>query len=247
MEKELMPVTICDVRGYLDAEGTAWLNVEDVARGLGFTQIKNGVEYVMWWRVNEYLKSFGFSPEVRKEDYIPENMFYRLAMKAKNEVAEKFQAKVCDEILPAIRKTGKYEVKATLPLSTRTQDIVDAAKILEDYLGLKRGIAFTHTLELAEKEYGTDLTALKALAPAAEHNTGYMNATQLGKKLGIKSGALMNQILETEGYQMKDENDWRLTDKGRAYAEEYPYSRNGHSGYQIRWNDLILEETFLVH
>ena len=41
-------------------------------------------------------------------EFIPENIFYRLAMKAKNEVAEKFQAKVADEILPAIRKTGAY-------------------------------------------------------------------------------------------------------------------------------------------
>ena len=29
-------------------------------------------------------------------------------MKAKNEVAEKFQAKVADEIIPSIRKTGGY-------------------------------------------------------------------------------------------------------------------------------------------
>ena len=31
-------------------------------------------------------------------------------MKAKNEVAEKFQAKVADEIIPSIRKTGSYSV-----------------------------------------------------------------------------------------------------------------------------------------
>ena len=123
MEKELMPVTICDVRGYLDANGTAWLNVEDVARGLGFThgQIINDKEYshIRWSTVKNYLKEFGFCQEVGKEDYIPENMFYRLAMKANNEVAEKFQAKVCDEILPAIRKTGRYE-KDKATLTTRT-------------------------------------------------------------------------------------------------------------------------------
>lgn len=30
-------VTIKDVKGYLDEKGTAFLNLEDVARGLGFT------------------------------------------------------------------------------------------------------------------------------------------------------------------------------------------------------------------
>ena len=42
------------------------------------------------------------------DGYIPENIFYRLAMKAKNETAEKFQALVADEIIPSIRKTGGY-------------------------------------------------------------------------------------------------------------------------------------------
>ena len=39
-----------------------------------------------------YLNDFGFSPEVGKDAYIPENIFYRLAMKARNETAERFQA-----------------------------------------------------------------------------------------------------------------------------------------------------------
>ena len=101
-------ITIQNVRGYLDEQGTAWLNIEDVARGLGFTQIKSGVEYVRWETVNGYLNEFGFSQLVGKGKYIPENMFYRLAMKAKNAAAEQFQAKVADEILPSIRKHGAY-------------------------------------------------------------------------------------------------------------------------------------------
>lgn len=96
------------VRGYLDDKGTAQLNVEDVARGLGFTQKKNETVYVRWETVSGYLKEFGFSQQVGKDDFIPENIFYRLAMKAKNDTGEIFQAKVADEILPAIRKHGGY-------------------------------------------------------------------------------------------------------------------------------------------
>lgn len=47
-------------------------------------------------------------PTCGHDDFIPENIFYRLAMKAKNEVAEKFQAKVADEIIPSTRKHGGY-------------------------------------------------------------------------------------------------------------------------------------------
>lgn len=80
-----------------EQDGTAYLKLEAVARGLGFTDNSKGTKYVRWNTVRQYLKDIGFSQEVAKDDFIPENVFYRLAMKAKNEVAEKFQAKVADD------------------------------------------------------------------------------------------------------------------------------------------------------
>lgn len=119
--KELMNVQ--GVSCY-EENGTAYLRLEDVARGLGFTQTqtKNGIEYtsIRWETVNRYLEDIGFPNKLGKESYIPENIFYRLAMKAKNETAEKFQALVADEIIPSIRKHGAY----------MTQDTID--KILSD-------------------------------------------------------------------------------------------------------------------
>ncbi|WP_051236422.1 BRO-N domain-containing protein [Paenibacillus pinihumi] len=101
-------LTISGVRGYVDDKGVAQLNLEDVARGLGFTQrAASGNEVVRWERVNKYLTDFGIIP-TSGDGYIPENIFYRLAMKAKNAVAEAFQAEVADEILPAIRRHGMY-------------------------------------------------------------------------------------------------------------------------------------------
>jgi len=104
-------ITVSGVTGYIDENGVAQLNLDNVARGLGFTTVAtSGNECVRWARVNDYLSDMGFSQLVGN-DFIPENVFYRLAMKAKNEVAEKFQGKVADEILPAIRKTGTYSTK----------------------------------------------------------------------------------------------------------------------------------------
>lgn len=111
-------VCISGVRGY-EEDGVAYLHIEDSARGLGFekTENKNGVEYnsIRWAIVEGYLQDFGFRQEAVENGkphdyYIPENIFYRLCMKAKNEVAEAFQAKVADEIIPSIRKTGSYGV-----------------------------------------------------------------------------------------------------------------------------------------
>ena len=95
-----------------------YLRLETVARGLGFTEMKNGKEYVMWRRVLGYLRDFGFGTSVEnsqkagisfrpqmdegenfpasgeRPEFIPENIFYRLAMKAKNEVANAIQDEV---------------------------------------------------------------------------------------------------------------------------------------------------------
>ena len=109
---------IQSVRGYMKND-TAYLNLEDVARGLGFTDGNS----VRWARVHTYLEEIGYfarsgdkvKPNSATDTYIPENYFYRLAMKAKNETAEKFQALVADEILPSIRKTGSYSIQKQIP------------------------------------------------------------------------------------------------------------------------------------
>lgn len=97
-----------------EKDGTAYLSLEAVARGLGFTQEKHGTEYIRWETVNGHLSELGFPNKLGKEDFIPENIFYRLAMKAKNEAAEKFQAKIADEVIPSIRRHGMYATPDTV-------------------------------------------------------------------------------------------------------------------------------------
>lgn len=83
-------ITLKGIDCYED-EGTVYLRLGNVARGLGIThkQKISGKEYdsVRWDRLNQYLGDIGFCPEVGKniseDTFIPENVFYRLAMKAK--------------------------------------------------------------------------------------------------------------------------------------------------------------------
>lgn len=110
MNKEI--TIIKNVRVYQDENGVAQLNLEDVSRGLGFTFIAtSGNEVIRWNRVRNYLQEFSFDTSGEKDklpEYIPENIFYKLCFKAKNEVARKFQDIVTDEVLPSIRKNGMY-------------------------------------------------------------------------------------------------------------------------------------------
>lgn len=116
-----------------EKDGTAYLSLEAVAWGLGFTKVetKNGKEYasVRWERVEQYLSELGFAHKWAKGDFIPENIFYRLAMKAKNETAERFQAKIADEVIPTIRRTGSYSAR---PMTLAEQALAQA-QILVDH------------------------------------------------------------------------------------------------------------------
>ena len=93
--------------------GEVYFNAEQAAFGLGISQTKNGKLYVQWKRVNNYLHGVSahvrnVSPQVSKGDFITEPQFYKLAIKANNPVAEKFQDWVTSEVLPSIRKHGAY-------------------------------------------------------------------------------------------------------------------------------------------
>lgn len=114
MNNQIQVINVSGIDCY-EKDGTAYLNLEAVARGLGFTKrADSGNEVVNWTRVRSYLSSFGVVQKCTTGDYIPENVFYRLAMKAKNEAAEKFQAFIADEVIPSIRKHGAYMTQETL-------------------------------------------------------------------------------------------------------------------------------------
>lgn len=192
-------IEINGVRGYIDDNGTAQLNLEDVSRGLGFTQIANsGNEVVRWERVNKYLTEFKFVPTSGDGTFIPENIFYRMAMKARNETAEIFQAKVADEILPQIRKTGSYSVQPQMALP---QTYVEALKALVSSEEQKQ------TLQLKIEADRSKVVFAESL----EVSSNSILIGQLAKLLkqnGINIGQnRLFEILRKEGYLMRSGSD----------------------------------------
>lgn len=96
------------VRTILNPDGSVSMNAEDTAVGFGWTRIKHGKEYVKWDRLNSYIKDIGFSPQVGKNDFIPETLFYLLGMKASNDKAKEFQMWLAKDVIPSIRKHGAF-------------------------------------------------------------------------------------------------------------------------------------------
>jgi len=198
-------VTIKNVRGYIDKKGTAWLNLEDVARGLGFTQIKNKKEYIRWGTVISYCNEF--SQQVGKESFISENIFYKLCMKANNEVARKFQDRVCDEILPYIRKTGMYLTDNVFEIIMKSPERI--GEMLIEFGKTKKQ---NEQLILENKEKDKQIIELK---PAKEYldkilsTEDTMVITQIAADYGL-SGLRLNKILHDERFIRNVNGQWLL-------------------------------------
>lgn len=190
---------ICGVDCY-EQNGVAYLRLENVARGLGFTQIaRSGNEVVRWERVRKYLEELGV-PTCGDDDFIPENIFYRLAMKAKNETAEKFQALVADEIIPSIRKNGIYA----------TDNVIDEILNNPDF-----GIELLTKLK---QERQARVEAERKNAILTHVNKTY-TMTEIAKELNLNSAIQLNKLLADRKIQYNVNGTWVL------YS---PYSSMGY-------------------
>lgn len=102
-----------------EENGRIMFDAETAAIGLGISFVaKSGNDVVRWKRVNEYLSIPTSGDEIKRGDFITEPQFYKIAFKANNETAERFQMWVTEEVLPSIRKTGSYTQR---PMTTQEQ------------------------------------------------------------------------------------------------------------------------------
>lgn len=220
-------IKIKNVRGYQDNKGVAQLNLEDIARGLGFIENKNGIEYIMWRRVRQYLIEFGFDTSAENEklpEYIPENIFYKLCFKAKNEIARRFQDIVTDEILPAIRQTGGY--------------IAGEENMTEDELVLKAMNVLSAKVEnlkqkntLLEADNNQKDQLIGELKPKADYTDKILNSkgtvkiNVIANDYGLTAIA-MNKKLHELKVQYKQGADWLLYSEHRSKG--YTHSKTIH-------------------
>ena len=232
IEKNITPnenlvQVICGVRGY-EENGVAYLHIEDAARGLGFTRIKeSGNEVVRWDRVDSYLNDLKFvgptcGPDENPHDYyIPENIFYRLCMKAKNEVAEKFQAKVADEIIPSIRKTGSYSI--TKPDSYMIDNPIERAKRwIEETEEWQKALSAEET---AHAETKVLLAEEKEKSEYLERSKSWIGDKKVATAMGT-AGALSKKCdrLEKELDKVKSERDLEIYNACEAVRKEFEES-----------------------
>lgn len=177
--------------------GETLFDVETVARSLGIVDVKNNTEYVRWKRVNSYLGNS--SPQVAKGDFISEPMVYKLAFKANNALAEKFQDWLATEVLPQIRKHGMY---ATDELLDNPDLLIEVATKLKEER-TKRLIA-----EQKVAEYEPKITYLDTILASKDT----VSTSQIAADYGM-SAIQLNKLLHQLGVQRKVSGQWLLYKK----------------------------------
>lgn len=235
------------VRVQVDELGQPWFNAADVCDALEMGNpsqaIKSHVDADDLQKL-EVIDSLG---RTQRANHVNESGLYALILGSTKDAAKRFKRWITGEVLPAIRKTGAYSAAATMAaLPAPTQDRVTAILLIGEAVakvpGVKTGIAMAATLTCIQENTGLTTEVLRRALPAANEPICSLNATQLGKLLS-RSAKATNQLLASGGLQFRNDRDeWELTEAGEAWAEAMPYSRNGHSGYQILWNPAVAEQ-----
>jgi prophage antirepressor-like protein len=177
---------------------------------------------------------------------VNESGLYSLILTSRKPEAKRFKRWVTHEVLPSIRRTGSYVSAASVvPLPTLTQDRVSAILSIGEAItrvpGVKPGIAMAATLTVIYENTGLSVESLRKVLPPANDPICSLNPTQLGECVGMSARAI-NTRLQSLGFQFKNDRDeWELTESGNRWAEALPFSRNGHSGYQILWNPEVCD------
>lgn len=128
---------VADVAEYTNGEfgtirtvtvnGEPWFVANDVAKALGYVETAKAVRTHCKGVSEVDIPTNGGKQKAR---IIQEGDIYRLIMRSKLPTAEKFEAWVCDEVLPSIRKTGGYVSNEDLFINTYLPFADESTKVL---------------------------------------------------------------------------------------------------------------------
>jgi prophage antirepressor-like protein len=233
------------LRVNLDAAGQPWFVAADVCAALELPDTHKAIA-----RLDDDEKGRNSIPTPGGQQdmsVVNESGLYNLVLGSRKPEAKRFKRWITHEVLPSIRKTGSYASATSVAvLPSPTQDRVSSLLLIGEAVakvpGVKHGIAMAATLTCIHENTGLSIETMRRALPANDEPIAAMNPTKLGQQLGMAARSV-NARLAAMGLQLRNDRDeWELTEAGQAWGEALPYSRNGHSGYQILWNPAVIDQ-----
>ncbi|BAW20872.1 MULTISPECIES: BRO family protein [Pseudomonas] len=106
------------VRVMTGEDGEHWFCAKDICTVLGYSNASKTVGDHC--REKGITKRYTLTEKGQQElQFIDEGNLYRLIIKSRKEEARSFESWVCDEVLPALRKTGGYQLDKRSTAATR--------------------------------------------------------------------------------------------------------------------------------
>ena len=225
------------VRTQRDVNGEPLFCLADVCKVLGMNGTENTVRQIKEefgcpvLNTAHVVDALG---RVQEATFITEPQLYFVMMRSRSEFARPFRQWVVNEVLPAIRKTGKYEGTQKPDLKQK----LELAKFMLEPVGIE-GNQLTLALDKVYKantgESLLEQAGVQLIAPTQER---LVNPTDLGRPLGL-TAVKVNLRLAELGYQTRKCKEWELTEKGKAAGGVYLDTGKKHSNgtpiRQIKW------------
>ena len=118
-------------------DSSIWFVGKEIAKKLGYAKPENAIAMHCKGSLKWCLLTAGGKQNVK---IIPESDLYRLIMRSNMPEAEDFQDWVCEEVLPAIRKTGKYAANKAEAGFLSTGDVKQFLKTVDQLNALANDI-----------------------------------------------------------------------------------------------------------
>ncbi|GAX38858.1 BRO-N domain-containing protein [Nodularia sp. NIES-3585] len=252
-------------------ENEPWFVAKDVCEGLTIP-----------WKGGETLNSIPerwktMSPEIPDSQgrtqsgwVIKESGVYKLAFRSNKPEADRLTNWIAEDVLPSIRRTGKYEITQTTPQQNTKPTLDELVNFGQKVLAGTRLSAELQTITIVR-----GVQALyPEIAPMAKELVGaigeiiatperHLTPTAIGELYAERNGLskpikahIVNRVLEAAGFQYKTvelktnsngkqshKNTWHLTETGKKWGTVVPDKARTHDKIieHVKWLPDVLD------
>lgn len=240
-------------------DGEPWFVAKDVCDVLEIQNVTQALETLDGDEKMTLSKTEGHSGQRGGAQFlnvVNESGLYALIFKSRKPEAKVFRRWVTSEVLPTLRKTGKYEVQkvssATVQPPLPGEIVAREFKAMHELAKLcefEGNQALLKADKAVKKLHNISPLALLEVELKSPDNEALLIATEIGKRLNPPvSAKQVNLLLANMKLQEKVEYragkfEWRLTEKGKAYGSYLDTGKthsNGTPIQQIKWKESIL-------
>lgn len=216
----------------LAIDNEPWFVGRDVAEILGYAKARNAIAVHVDSEDKKDAPIQGTLGGTQTMTIINESGLYSLILSSKLESAKRFKHWVTAEVLPAIRKTGKYEAKKQTKSKSKPLSSVNHAAEIMGRAYDSAGIDPCYKVLALTDLYRAEGLALPTPPMPVEKTYDF---TEIAKELGIMS-ASGKPHSQAVGAIVSTLN---VPDNLIVHA---PFDRNGHGGDYDRYKEPVLEQ-----